>query len=1364
MTVYLVDPVWEDKMDNTYLQIGLGLLPSIVFFLLLILFREKHKTRNLVALSFLALIAAACFALHFTSSAGSRLKRASGEDTLGVIYGVAAKGDTGLARQMLQELRESEPVSAVHSLCAARLYVLDGNFKAAKVLYEKCMNELSDDIGDEYALVSAASELGNMDYTLAAHFDAGITQDPSEVIEAAERAVKAVTDAVSEAAEKGDYDRAAESIVSASSLYSRYIDYGTNDREEAKKLLRRMENLAEDLPRLFSIPQLRIARLKAQILLEDFEGIAENIDERASHNELLIASELYLNGYIKPSHFSKEFTEGYDEKYELVAEQLEEVYDRYFIDEDSSLSRAVEEQIKSLEYARDNPVLYRLEEELLGYARKDGANDSTKVYLQLAKMGKHTGNETKAERYLAYSLNTVSDCDDDSFTQPMYEIIGIINDKDNPERLKDVAVYVDRILENTMPIQMPEELTTPNPRPDTDGKGRRDNGDTQPDADTTEDFGTYLTDYVSKKRASVNIVSVDTSEFPKLKAVINVDDSISYTADELAAILSVQDCGADIGKFSVEKVEYTGANILLCCDVSGSMEGDGIRHLKEAISLFVENRPDIVNIALVTFSNYIKDVYTFGTPSETLLQAAYYLYAYGGTDMYSAVIQSINMFEIRPGEINCIILLSDGDDNDPRSPDQIREYIGRACVDKGITLYSIGLGQSVNAEYLNYFASTTGGNYLYVNDPQTLHTFYDDLTGRILNQYTITFEAEDTLSIDRTLKVSIESDSLSYDMVRYSLQADSDVFAETGDETMGEPLFLQDKWVCGLDTRLLLKGGSSYNVNLLGGGFAKEDQVSVELKGNLDYGSDIITCEYKDENTISLNIPEGIACGTYDVHVTINGKKAILDNELTVATQGSEKTTVFGPYVFTSYSKVRDGDITTLSGYVNLNGWLNFAGDVVLEGDLNSSQVLLSDYNGSYIRYYKAASLGLASYYANNNKVLSLPPIGRMMLYNDNTHDPASNDYKVEPVLIPEVYLSNVMTLSSPGLMLYPDRAVIDATAFTTDFPFQKKLLKSSGITKEFSFDVKMQCLLTSRNIGINLEYKSKSDTKLYSPINFGKMPIYYSPADFELKINTVKNEYYIKYIVKVAFIDADGLGFSIKWNGSLVPTEVRLYADFDIKTSINGVPVTFSDFMLGLTNIDINKNPLHWMFEGRMDAEAGKVSSVFPSLEKYVDDLSILKFDDATLKFSLGQGYVGASTDVKLFGIKIAKAAIDCGRFKYTNRLLNMEDEDVAGFRANLTLGIMWESSNCDINLTGDMEFAACDKYLGIQVTGTCDIEFKWWVFKKGLYAQGTALVGVYTDHRGRPVFTVRAQTQKHAINVAWCDGTGLDFSSDSI
>ena len=80
-----------------------------------------------------------------------------------------------------------------------------------------------------------------------------------------------------------------------------------------------------------------------------------------------------------------------------------------------------------------------------------------------------------------------------------------------------------------------------------------------------------------------------------------------------------------------------------------------------------------------------------------------------------------------------------------------------------------GLGQNVMLS-TSIFRLHYRRHYLYVSDPQTLHSFYNDLTNRILNQYTITFEAEDTLSVDRTLKVSIESDTLAYDMVRYSLQ------------------------------------------------------------------------------------------------------------------------------------------------------------------------------------------------------------------------------------------------------------------------------------------------------------------------------------------------------------------------------------------------------------------------------------------------------------------------------------------------------------------------------------------------------------------------------------------------------------------
>ena len=76
----------------------------------------------------------------------------------------------------------------------------------------------------------------------------------------------------------------------------------------------------------------------------------------------------------------------------------------------------MEEQIDSLEYAQDNPALYRLEEELLSYARKDGANDSTRY---ISSLPNREMPETRQGPKGTFILDTVGDCDDDNFTQPM---------------------------------------------------------------------------------------------------------------------------------------------------------------------------------------------------------------------------------------------------------------------------------------------------------------------------------------------------------------------------------------------------------------------------------------------------------------------------------------------------------------------------------------------------------------------------------------------------------------------------------------------------------------------------------------------------------------------------------------------------------------------------------------------------------------------------------------------------------------------------------------------------------------------------------------------------------------------------------
>ena len=187
----------------------------------------------------------------------------------------------------------------------------------------------------------------------------------------------------------------------------------------------------------------------------------------------------------------------------------------------------------------------------------------------------------------------------------------------------------------------------------------------------------------------------------------------------------------------------------------------------------------------------------------------------------------------------------------------------------------------------------------------------------------------------------------------YSLESSTPVIGDGENES----IYLENKSITGLDPKLIFKSNSDYQINLLGSGFEADDAIGIELKGNLNYGKDKIHCEFIDAGKIKVVIPAGIACGTYDVHVTIDGKKAILDNGLTVATQGSEKTTKFGPYVFTSYTKVEDRNVTTLSGYVTLNGWLRFNDEIVLTGDLES-EIEMTDGSGGYIKYFRAQVKG----------------------------------------------------------------------------------------------------------------------------------------------------------------------------------------------------------------------------------------------------------------------------------------------------------------------------------------------------------------------------------------------------------------------
>ena len=1336
------------------LQISLGVLPAFAVLLVVTLISRKQLVPRIIAMALLLSVSAAGAVGHFAGEPVSDGKaKADSSDSVKLVYALMAGGNSAQAEELLDELMTGSVYSSQYSLAKARIYALQGNYVPAKGLYEKVMAEglSSNDIRSEYDLAVQCVSSQSIDMALLGQNSdyAASVPDVTTLLANAEKAKKDIAEAVQLAVSDETENlsdammEGAAAIVEADTLYDQYVKDEHVDSEKVSSTLKALNAMSRKHPSIFAQSVARLARLKVRLIQGDYKEIASDVDENADYKELMVVSELYLNGYISKKDFSKSFASGNVEKYEAVLSQLQKVYNSEFINEGATVRKQVKGYLDELKYRTENPAIAKVQEMLEEYAVSANATDGSKVYLQLSNLAHDRGSTSAANEYLTGAMNTVGDCTDADYTAPMYQIIDVINDKENTENLKNIDQYVDQVLQNSTTMQMHSAVRVPVPTPDGEGEDEKKVA-----------FDTYVSDYVSQKRTSISIIELNTSNFSEIVMDVSVDSDIAMSADRLKSLLGLTDCGAEITDFTVEDISYDKTNIILVCDVSGSMQGSPIEDLKTAVSLFVADKTDKEHIGLVTFASSVKDVYGLNSTVDELNAAASALQASGGTNMYDAVIHAISMLEAEDDAMNIIILMSDGNDGRSHSVDSINSNICQPCLHNGIVLYSIGLGNDVDSNYLDAFATGTGGSYLYVSDSQTLATFYEYLHNLIANRYRITFKAKDTFTNDRTVRVQIEGDELAYDERHYSLGGDDQ--AEEAKEV------LEDKYIYGLDTRLLYKSDKSQKIKLKVDGFAEDDSVTVTFDGELDYA---VNCKYVNESSYELTIPANIAVGEYDMVVTVNDYTAYFVNELTVGAE--DFITTFGPYTFTSCVKQEGTNGVNLSGYVCMNSWLHFNGAVSLTGDLDSdAYVTMSDSSGSYIQYSTANAKGIAKYLASKNKTVSVPAFGSIKLYNDTFHNPTSSDYKVDTVALPVAYISNVITFSTPGVSLYPNAIKYDINAFDTTFPFQGDLLKASGMTKVFSFKWDAAVYLTNMSVDLEAEFSSEHDSKNYSTVNLGSMPIYLNPAEFEVKINTLENEYFVKYKTRVMFLPVDGLGFSVKWSGDLVPSEVRLYCDVDLNTNISGVPVTFSDFELALSDIDANKSVLYWMLEGKTKISVASVSAVLPKLDEYIGDVAFCSFDKTTLKFSFGQRYISASTELKLFDkVKVGSVLIEMGKFSYSNELLNMQGVSTSGLRVVVERGLDWDSSNCDINMTGQVEATMTDQYIGVMVTGNCSVEVKWWVFKKEAELKGSGLMGVYEDRSGDVIFTVRATgtngKKNCGINITWSKRHGKDVDT---
>lgn len=1332
-----------------FLQIGIGFFPGVFFIWFFLLKRKAFSIKRLLTA---LLLSAVCFCFLAVGILQQRQERGiygevSAKQVMTLANAVYVQGDYETVRELLEEYGERYGYDENCRLLQARVWLAEGNYEAAVGLYSYLAenSSLIDEDAEEVLFAKNRAEHSQADIVLLQYLqDAGedvteygyATGDLKELQKIFNLDQKGlVRDICDEIEEEFDLEKDNADIC-AKVLTKWQAD--TEDAENtatAEKALTETEEkntkgagkalatLEEENPEWMSLEIVRKARAEIYVEEGKYAKITKELSEDSTYHEQMLAAELYMNGLVKKSDFPEEYRGVSSEGAGEVKNQLKVVLKKNSKGLSKQEKAALKERVEAVEIQTEAPELLKLKEEMAAQVQNTeeiavSRTEASKLYLELAKVENYFGNEAAMDANLNQAIYQSQNSGDDSYAYAMGQIISVIEEEDNTEEIKNVSAYVDAVMEHAMTVDVGNSLNT-----------AAMEQEQEQSAEGAVNFAQGMTDYVSRTKNAITIGSVNTENFETITAKVQITSDKNADAGSIKKALKLSDCGIEIKDFSLEKIDYTGSNILLCCDVSGSME-DSIGGLKNAVTSFVKNREDAESVSLVTFNEAISGKMGFGTSDDGLLSFAEGMEARGGTDIYSAVLNCLDTFPQSSDANNVLIVMTDGQDNYYHDAADINKNIGELAAKRNVTIYTVGLGSEVDTQYLSTIAESGGGSFVYVSASGSLQSFYDMLHTQLYHQYRLTYKAQDTMKMsDRTLELALPEENVR-GSITYSL-------AGAEEDSSGSIQVTTGVSVTGIAPRYLYKGFQDVKVELKGSGFKQDSEISVKLKGKLSYD---ITAEYVSADTCSLTIPAKMAVGTYHVDVTVDGKRTVLENGFSMLAKDGQKTTTFGKYVFTSAERIESGNTYILRGAVQMNGWLNFKGDVTLTGDLeNDSSLYVAENAGAYVSYDKSNASGIGTFFAEKGIAVDVPALYQFTLYRDDT--------MVDSIQtgIWEIY--HFMQFDSPSIKLHPDNIEMVLRGGSTIFPYQNEILKASGKKNLFSFSFNASATVTNKNLGavIDVSYKDVDKKDLYHELTLFNTKVK-SNGSVKLHVDTLKNEYTVGGLIRLSIIKQAGIGAEISWKGAMIPDSAKLQLELpngvDLHTAI---PITLNNFAFQVSEISSAVQSKKWTdlrFTGSLSLYCAKLSKFCPPLEKFLGDISVLDMPDTSATVQFGPNW-GIELNAKLIFLKeitLAQAAVKMGNFTYSNAMLDLSSEEVAGLYAMLKTGIMWSSADGRVNLevSGTNELDAHSRFVGIMSNGTLKADVKWWLLKIDKAVTGDTCFGMYTTHSGQQEFVL--------------------------
>jgi len=175
-----------------------------------------------------------------------------------------------------------------------------------------------------------------------------------------------------------------------------------------------------------------------------------------------------------------------------------------------------------------------------------------------------------------------------------------------------------------------------------------------------------------------------------------------------------------------------GMDIVCVLDVSGSMTGEKIRLLQEAVRFVIEQAHDKDRISIVTFNSTaartlrLRRMVPEGKSEATA--AALRLVAGGGTSIASGLDTGIAIMEQRRSrnKVSAVLLLTDGQDHSSRA--RLPELVER-CRVANCSLYAFGFGKDHDAALLSSVAEQARTPFTFVEDVEHIREAFAGTVG-----------------------------------------------------------------------------------------------------------------------------------------------------------------------------------------------------------------------------------------------------------------------------------------------------------------------------------------------------------------------------------------------------------------------------------------------------------------------------------------------------------------------------------------------------------------------------------------------------------------------------------------------------------